>query len=773
MSDASVPLTSNFFDEGHYTRRQEVATTFSPPRGDVDLTEIFNPVNVNDGASEQPRNTVIITGQAGIGKTTVSKMIVGLLLDDRLSVPCEFIFYLRFSEIDFTSKKSLVKILLLHSGCEWSDFKEHENVIYQKLKTSSGVVIVMDGLDESNTDRFSRDTRRCDPTDAEDVASQLKNLMSGASLPKARIVVTSRPREYQAMHYTCRPPTLYRVLGLDKAAQAGIGEQICGDMWPMVRDYIEKNPQIRVICYVPVMCILVFHVLVWKFSDPRSAGNFNTMTSVLEFAIGWYIRSPHVNGTVDLRKLSLLAWNGFLERKIIFTEQDLRNAGIVERCAESFICTTSNGTQSNLRVIHCDKKSFFAHLVWQEFFTALHAIFELSVREFEGYICKIQHRRWQVVTRCMFGLCCKSISRRMRNLLGSISSRDVTQKRRLLVHAACTLLNQASNIGKQAKLERIFLVCEWCREMCSDEVTAQVASNLPLRLTFTGDILPNDVMNLLHVVRAASHSIVINVAVGTVFISDSMHGLFTNASQMENVKMEILYLSRSRIVDNDAEALALCIKDGIQILCIDRTDISDIGFSYISQVIQGLGNPLQQLNLAEIHMTDEKAILLSACIHKVHTVYVCNSRLSEFGLMRLAEGIKRRDYPMSEINFRVNVVTDEAARALASCVNNMLRLLVHKCHLSLTGMRYIANAIKELTSPIQDWYLFDNDSVGDAGAELVASCLHNITDEIRMEGCGVTLVGMAKIVEARNALEHKPDVYFGHIEGKGEVTLTD
>nr|XP_026695420.1 uncharacterized protein LOC113475447 [Ciona intestinalis] len=103
----------------------------------------------------------------------------------------------------------------------------------------------------------------------------------------------------------------------------------------------------------------------------------------------------------------------------------------------------------------------------------------------------------------------------------------------------------------------------------------------------------------------------------------------------------------------------------------------------------------------------------------------------------------------------------------------MLRLLVHKCHLSLTGMRYIANAIKELTSPIQDWYLYDNESVGDAGAELVASCLHNITDEIRMEGCGVTLVGMAKIVEARNALEHKPDVYFGHIEGKGEVTLID
>ncbi|XP_078487711.1 NACHT, LRR and PYD domains-containing protein 1b allele 3-like [Ciona intestinalis] len=693
MSDASVPSSSNFYDEGHYTRRQEVATTFTPPRGDVDLTEIFNHATINDGASEQPRNTVMITGQAGIGKTTVSKMIVGLLLAGRLSVPCEFIFYLRFSEISFISKKSLVKILLLHSGCEWSDFKEHENAIYQKLKASSDVVIVMDGLDESNSDRFSRDTRRCDPTVAEDVACQLKNLMSGASLPKARIVVTSRPREYQAMHYTCRPPTLYRVLGLDKAAQAGIGEQICGDMWPLVRDYIEKNPQISVICYVPVMCILVFHVLVWKFSDPRSAGNFNTMTSVLEFAIDWYIRSPHVNGAVDLRKLSLLAWNGFLERKIIFTEQDLRNAGIVERCAESFICTTSNGTQSNLRVIHCDKKSFFAHLVWQEFFAALHAVFELSVQEFEGYIRKIQHRRWQVVTRCMFGLYCKSISCRMHKLLGSISSRDLTQKRRLLVQAACALLSQASNMGKHAKLERIFLVCEWCREMCSHEVTAKIASKLPLRLTLTGDILPNDVMNLLHVVRAASNSIVINIAI-------------------------------------------------------------------------------KQLNLTEVHMTEEKAALLSACINNVDEIYMGNCRFTEFGLIKLAEGVERRDYPMS-LSFGHNVVTDEAARALASCVKNIRRFYVHKCHLSLTGTRYIANAIKDLTSPIDDWYIHSNNNIGDAGAELVASCLHNITDEIRLDGCGVTVVGMAKIVEARNALEHKPDVYLGHIEGKGEVTLID
>nr|XP_026695419.1 uncharacterized protein LOC113475446 [Ciona intestinalis] len=125
------------------------------------------------------------------------------------------------------------------------------------------------------------------------------------------------------------------------------------------------------------------------------------------------------------------------------------------------------------------------------------------------------------------------------------------------------------------------------------------------------------------------------------------------------------------------------------------------------------------------------------------------------------------------LSFGHNVVTDEAARALASCVNNMLRLFVHKCHLSLTGTRYIANAIKDLTSPIDDWFLHGNNNIGDAGAELVASCLHNITDEIRMDGCGVTVAGMAKIVEARNALEHKPDVYLGYIEGKGEVTLID
>nr|XP_026690161.1 protein NLRC3-like isoform X3 [Ciona intestinalis] len=770
---------SSFEEEGFYTRRKDSAAVYQPPVGDVALTQIFNQKPGNTGSrniKRKPGNTIMVTGQAGIGKTVITKMIIQLLLDQTLLPDTQFIFNIKLREVDFTVKRSLVETLLLHSGCEWEDFREHEKMIYDVLRKSPDVLVVLDGLDEADTDDFTQETRRYDPMKEEKISGHLKNLIRGTFLPKARVLITSRPRESHRIHPSCRPDLVLRVLGLDKSAQEELGQQICGKMWPKVREYIEQNPQIRVICYVPVMCILAFHALSCCLSKGRS-GRLNSVTSVLEFALSCYIRSDHVGSDVDLRKLSFLAWSGFLKRKIIFSEEDLRSAGIETRAIQSFICTKVGGYSGQLRLLNCDKKSCFSHLIWQEFFTAIHAMFVISMEEFREHIHRFKHQRWEVVTRCMFGVSSKLISPRISGLIGDHNVVDFAAKRDLLMNLAKNSMHATSTTTDASlKLCRIFQVCEWTREACDVTITTTVASQLPRKIELVGHILPNDVTNLMLVVRSIEYDVIIDIRFNTLFIGAAMHQLFEEISKCPRVKIRNLYLSRNKIKNLDAAVLSKCLKGDVKHLYLDRTGITALGLRYITDgILQGNNKQcfqVEELNLTEVKITTEMATLLAGCIENIETLFLLKCKLDETGIIALANGIAGRSQPMTEVNLRGNKVSDAAALSLAQCVGNIRRFYVHDCNLGVVGLHYLARAIRELEVPLQDWYVHHN-NLGDAGAVLVATCMHNITDEIRMDETGVTKAGLQALTEARNKLTHKPEIHLGKIEGVGDVTLND
>ena len=140
-------------------------------------------------------NVVLISGQAGIGKSTLSKLLVEKMLDSNDPLyQAEFVFFVRFRDLDYEQNYDLLEFLTNSASFLSSISSEDRTKIIQHLEASANIFIMMDGLDEADVDlkmnypNISADSHTI-------AAVFIHNLLSGRLLGKSKKLVTSRPRK--------------------------------------------------------------------------------------------------------------------------------------------------------------------------------------------------------------------------------------------------------------------------------------------------------------------------------------------------------------------------------------------------------------------------------------------------------------------------------------------------------------------------------------------------------------------------------------------------
>jgi len=322
------------------------------------IEQIFTPITSDD----QCPLSILIEGHPGIGKTTLAKEICLQWANGKLLTSDKLVLLLMLRDPNIqkcTTTEELVKYIM----------PENNKFVCKYLTKTDGVktTFIIDGFDElSNVLRHK---------------SVFRRLIEGESLPKARVVVTSRPSASACLHQ--HVDRRIEVLGFEKCSREQyINDALktCPSKLQMLKKHFQHYPNIDAMCYIPLnMAIIVFLCLLGylPLTATELFANFmlHTVCHYLQ-RVGKIDQNEHVSKIEHLprpvpqvlQQLCKVAFDGLVKDKIVFTVDDLPDIcrddpicyGLLQ--AVEYYCFGEIGTPT---------KSFnFLHLGMQEYFAA-------------------------------------------------------------------------------------------------------------------------------------------------------------------------------------------------------------------------------------------------------------------------------------------------------------------------------------------------------------------------------------------------------------------
>ena len=279
----------------------------------TDITQIF------DTVSGKVPNSILIEGHAGIGKTTFVKEICiewsegKLLTSDKLVL----LLLLRDPNVQkITNEHGLIEYFTNYSTAE----------LYKELLKSHGVgvTLIIDGFDE-----LSNELRR---------DSFFRELIEKRSLPKAKVVVTSRPSASACLHNVV--DKRIEILGFEQSSKNQYVTEALQDSpskLEKLQRHFQQYPNIDAICYIPlIMSIIVFLCMCQPDELPPTATKMyasfilHTICHYLKRA-GKIPEDEIINKLeqfppvvyIALQDLQKTAFDGLVKDKIVFTVEEL------------------------------------------------------------------------------------------------------------------------------------------------------------------------------------------------------------------------------------------------------------------------------------------------------------------------------------------------------------------------------------------------------------------------------------------------------------------
>ena len=344
-------------------------------------------------------------------------------------------------------------------------------------------------------------------------------LLSGEILPKAKKIITSRPRQLLDLSSKLKPNFLVSIVGIDSKGQKQICDNICKnhEQKQAVWNYVQNQPELNSYCYVPIMAILIFHTIYQDLVSHRLDQQTPTsITQVLACNLYLFICTDHVHKNYpdrvrnrdqtkikfeSLSKLSKLAYEGIVHKKLYFSDDDFQAAGLNENDISTFFTTFHADNKSNavafVRKI-TKELSYFSHLIWQEFFAAIYITFDLQKTCANLNQIDLSSNQFEVVTKFVFGLG----NYRTVEILKKFDDCYFFSSNHHANFLKQYLHSYMKNIGLFSDTEHIFCLASLLYELRDKNLTREFSNLLPSYLVINKDVFPNNVVPFCELIRA-------------------------------------------------------------------------------------------------------------------------------------------------------------------------------------------------------------------------------------------------------------------------------
>ena len=357
------------------TRQETTDTIYLRTKGDIHeiphtmgteklttIAQIFDPM------SGRVPSSILIEGHAGIGKTTFVKEMC-----------------IEWAEGKLLTSDKLVLLLLLRDPYVQKITNEHKLIEHFTKSTSkveqlfsylednhgAGVTLIIDGFDELNT--------------ALRQESFFRELIEKRCLPRAKIVVTSRPSASACLHDVV--DRRLEILGFERFSRNQYVTEALQDSpskLEKLQRHFQQYPNIDAICYIPlIMSIIVFLCMCQPDELPPSATKMyasfilHTICHYLK-RVGKIPKDKVINNLEQfppavykaLQQLEKTAFDGLVSDKIVFTVEELPVLYKDDPTCYGLLQSTECYSAEE---VGTPTQSFnFLHLGIQEYFAAKH-----------------------------------------------------------------------------------------------------------------------------------------------------------------------------------------------------------------------------------------------------------------------------------------------------------------------------------------------------------------------------------------------------------------
>nr|CAB3264362.1 NACHT, LRR and PYD domains-containing protein 1-like [Phallusia mammillata] len=694
--------------------RAERKKIYGDCRGDINVSQIFPKALENierlaerQTASDQGRSkfisskcgSVLITGQAGIGKTTVAEEVAKTA--DSCNPESQHVIFIQLRDVNFREKTTLVDFLLKYAtmGVSFSDAERKQ--MLDLLQTSpEKFLLILDGVDEASVCNFSEKAPKCCYNASYPIDCLLKNIMSGNILCGIKKLWTSRPQHAHAIHYDIRPSTTFQVLGLDVDAQEALGRQICGIYWNKVKAWMKQFPDLQAMCYVPVWCIMICSALL---GGAALAENLKTVTHVLLVVVSCYLKSEHLRDidVKDLTGILKLAWKGLVDGEVLFSDKHFKDAGVTDEIQQAFLNSMIKiGPKVMWKIMNGEKLRCFVHLIMQDFFASLYLIM-LPSADFEREFNKIRDPANDDIVKLVFGLLNPNTIEVLNDILQQDCQGFVEDK---LDFLKCVLVNQMleqqqpmqSDDYRQIDMrsqDSLLHVWSWCKEINRDDFRDTLVDYMLEKFNFSGQ---QDIESVL-------------------FPSDATSFLYLMEGNQPK-RFQSVLLTHTKFLGNSLDVFSKAFSRTQEIVTLD------VSYSAIGS---------------------DGAKLLMQCLPQLRNLDMMLCGVDKQGAVHVADGLLNHPKGLDRLDMSLNEIGVEGAKKLFHAVGKVKELGLEECGVNFQAISSLASKAKNLPVPLDELRLSGND-LGDQSVSSFIQCLHNIST-LHVRDCQITSQGKQKL----------------------------
>ncbi|XP_078493993.1 NACHT, LRR and PYD domains-containing protein 14-like [Ciona intestinalis] len=548
-------------------------------------------------------NIVGVVGPPGVGKTTLSKMMVKQILKHEFLPDTEFSFFIKVKDIDFNTKMTPLEFLTTNSRVKVNYTKEESKALITFLHNNPNVAIFFDGLDEASTKKFAMISRVCKRDRKSKPVDIMKNLFNFTLLPKAKIVVTSRPGQMYKLHPDYRPTSIFEVLGLLEEARNNLGTQLCGERYTAIKKILDQQPNLAHLCYLPINFILIVFCLL-----SNEGSDIKTMTQVLIFSMTRFVESSHLKGEVPLDKVGAEMVK-LAQRKLVFEKSDFDDVELADEMVTNFFHTyVDKSSGLRMKILEGNKRSYFTHLTWQEFYAAVYLMLFVSYREFKQLESTFKDTQWSVVLKFMFGICNPHAYKQLKLIFPAKMIKDYEEKKKFME----SMLMETLWSVRDEDFIRGF---GWLHEYNDDETSGKFEDCLLVKLDMEVPTHLPEVGDIVYALKSFTkpHKLVLRSSYksGSTEVYESLlrgiHGTTTTITR--------LIIDSIEMKDSLMESLLLHL-DAMEEICFYYVTNLSPYMESLSNAINQRSNKIQ-LRLWGQQLNDDDVIYLAGCLGNI------------------------------------------------------------------------------------------------------------------------------------------------------------